>query len=341
MKLRPILPEDYIFDSCGRLVPPPGTAFLNLTRAIPMKGTITGTIEGGIPSPPKTVRMSNQAATIFCCLGIAINPSSGPPLFQIRWPSGKFLQELKTIEGPPVPFPMGQSSLQTAFDKPLYLAPGDSVSVEMSGGQGGELYLQLWGYLQWLVTPVEAAACKVNTACLVGYPVGPAASQPVTNPQQDRIVELENGARYMSCNVGQNLLAVEADLGNQCYEGEPDTFQTQVITLGTNEGSYNNRAAVPFLGRLRIVGMRIRATWAEDWDPDITSDIEYTVRMPNGYSIMSSDMVSNAALSYVPVMPSIPVQGGERISFDVFNRCSADDDTTVDVTVELFLRRVL
>ena len=346
--LAPVTPHDYVFDSCGRLVPPAGKAFMPLPRVIPMEATQAGAPpESTNPVNGLTVRMTNQGLTVFCALGIAVSSTDLLPSFQIRWPSGRYLNQNRTVTGEncSVPFPMGQNSRMLAFEKPLYMAPGSDVAVEVSsatgGLGGGNVQIQLWGYLLWLTVPRESLGAGVARGCLVGYPLPASSGKP--SPVDTAIADLEAMPRYVNAAVGMNLLATETDLGNQCgYEGEPRVFSSDPVVLTYGQGVYNQRVICPFVGKYRLVGMRVRAIWSDDWDQSIPSDLLYAVRLPNGYGVMNSDMISNATVGFAPVFPSIPVQNQDRLIFDLLNFTNGLKATNGSVTaqIEFHLRRV-
>ena len=336
MKLIPITPDLLRFDSCGRLVPPEGYAFLDLFRVIPARLVQPAISEGEPLSAPVTRRVSNQAGTVFYALGLA--GESGLS-FSLRWPSGRSLSVRRSIQDSGINFPLGLSNRQWCFEVPVPMGPGDNFSIETPAGVGGSVDVQLWGYLRWLLTAEDAAA--VNCNCLVGYPVEGKAINGASAAMLPGVAQVQETPRYSCDPVGQNLMASASDLGNQCYPGEPAMFATDAVVLGPNEAASDLRVQVPFIGVAWLVGVRLRCVWT-DWPEDLTSDIFWALRMPDGYQLTGSDLVSNSALGHTPVMPSIPIRSGERMSFDVWNKSSGTSDTAqCSIVIEFLVRRGL
>lgn len=338
MKLIPLTSDLFRFDTCGRLVPPVGMVFLDVFRVIPARLVQAAGSEGGTPSAPGVRRVSNQSGTIFYALGIA-GTNAGLD-FTLRWPSGRSLQ-VRRVSTTDVGFnfPLGLNNHQWCFESAVPVGPGDPVTIDCAAGFGGTLEVQLWGVLRWLLTADDAAGVDCN--CLVGYPVKGSglSEQAALLPGP---AEIENGARYSCDPVGQNLSAQAVQLGNQAYDGESCSFETAAFPLGLNEGVFDQRVIVPFTGVISIIGLRLRVVWSDTWPDDVTSDIQYSVRMPDQYQLMGSDQVSNAALGHTPVFPSIPVRNGDRISFDLVNKTTGVTglDVTATVVIEFLARRV-
>lgn len=335
MKLRPITPDMLRFDSCGRLVPPEGFVFLDVFRVLPMRLEQPASSEGGTPAAPVVRRVSNQAATIFYAQGLAC--ANDGLEFSFRWPSGRSLQYQRATTN----FPLGLNNRQWCFEAPVPVVAGDTITLECASGDGGSVELQLWGYLRWLLSLDDAAASNVDCNCLVGYPVNRGLS-PEASAALPGVAEVQAHPRYSCDPVGQNLAAVAVQLGNQAYGGVPCEFETLPVTLGYNEGVFDQRVLVPFAGLVVISGIRVRARWSDNWPQAVSSDLNYAVRMPDGYQLTGSDLVSNAALGFTPVFPTVPVRGGERLSFDLVNQTAGVSgvEATVEAVIEFHGYRV-
>jgi hypothetical protein len=330
VSLKPVTPEMLRFDSCGRLVPPSGFVFLDLFRVIPLRLVQAAASEGGTPAAPVVRRVANQAATIFYAQGLA-GVNSGLE-FSLRWPSGRAIQTRRVWPDAGLMFPLGSNNHQWCFESPVPIGPGDSVTVECASNLGGgNVELQLWGYVRWMLALDEASQMNVNQSCLVGYPLKPVMSDEAS-AMLPGVAEAQASPRYSCDPVGQNLAAVAVQLGNQPSQGEPRVFETAAVVLGYNEGVFDQRLIVPFDGLVVITAMRVRAVWSQNWPVGVTSDIQYAVRMPDGYQVTGPDLVSNAALGFTPVFPSVPVRGGERISFDVVNQTTGVSGVDASVT---------
>lgn len=341
MNLIPVTPEMLVFDNCGRLVPPVGYVFLDLVRVMPLRLVQPGGSEGEPPSLPVVRRVSNQTGTIFYALGLA--GSNSGLSFSLRWPSGRSLQVRRVAVGEVgINFPLGQNNHQWCFESPVPVGPGDSITVDCPAGFGGSVDLQFWGFVRWLLTVDEAAGAGLDCNCLVGYPAGGGRIPAEAAAMLPGVAEVQAHPRYSCDPVGQNLAATAVQLGNQAYDPEPCEFETASVSLGYNEGVFDQRVIVPFIGLISITGIRLRVFWSANWPLDVSSDIQYSIRMPDGFQITGTDQVSNAALGFTPVFPSIPVRSGDRLSFDLVNATigTSIEDATATVVIEFHGRRV-
>lgn len=308
---------DMILNACGRAVPPPGYRFVDLPRVIPFWQDLA--------VPPETsfqARIANTSDTIFVCRGVAIDTSC---FVRLRWPDGKFLNQLPSTGNGSNSFPMGQASSMLALDQERILQPDSRISVEFSGTTSGTCPISLWGVLRYLLKDTGDAPAK-NAACLIGYPARAGRGVPGVDPKLiptmvDPLEALAIMAR-LKCGANQNIMAPEFRLGNQCvletpagFEDESFTFYSNPITVPANGQSYNNVIIVPGSDDVVIKKLSAFVTYTGGLGSTIPT---VALRLPNGYSVTGGDMIPmNLGPGGFPIFPTLRVGAGGRLIVDM------------------------
>jgi hypothetical protein len=355
MGLELISEADQVLNACGRLQAPPGMKFIDLPRSIGVQVAGTPPIEGGTFPGPFAVHIENRANTLFLIdsLGVAstVGASNLIP-FRIKWPNGRYLQQniSQPQFGGPISWPSGLGSNALAFNSPQPIEAGGRITIEIPGGVAGTLNLNFWGRVRYLLKQTNgrggSAAAGGAVSCIIGYPAGAGGisgqNVPITYVDDPREL-LARMARY--CGPNGNILAPEFLLGNQCtaevpagYSDEPHTFFSPPITCAINKTNYGNPILVP--GNYDVVVRRIRAlsTYPDD---GTTGNVVFSLRMPNGYSMMGGDKVPLVGLfEWLPVFPTLWVRAGDRIILDVSNINGAGSSISTTFEFDAAKRRL-
>lgn len=313
-KLEMLREADYVLDSCGRLVPPPGFRFVDLPSIIPFHFDIN--VSGG--DAPTQTRVANLSNTLFLCRGIAIPFSSGFG-FQIKWPTGRYFNQFPFNFGSPFQIPVGQGGAMLALDVEVPLEPDARVGIEVSGQMMiAVVDIQFWGVLRYLLKATDSTG-RADASCIVGYPtLGKSVSGGGLETIADPVWELERRPRFR-CSPNQNIMAPELLLGDQRsetpagWQDESFTFFSPPITCNLADQSFGNVVLVP--GSDDVVIKRIRTMSVQ---PDAGSAVPvFAIRLPNGYSLTGGDLVPAPFLGWWPVFPSLRVQTGGRLIIDM------------------------
>jgi hypothetical protein len=325
LTLKLLTESDYVLNACGRLVPPPGYRFVDLTRIIPFSGFVPMLGEGGSNNPPSQFHVSNASNTLFLCKGIAT--ISNDARFRVKWPTGRFLNQNVFSNDSGVPYGVGGNML--TFRSPVAIEKGGKIGIEIFGDTG--VNLEFWGVLRYLLKEDDRDGKPPGAYCIMGYPVyarspsGAAQIQYMTDP----IETLERIPRYQ-CGPNQNIMAAEWALGDSPSAGETPagfndesfTFFSQTNSDGTpvplvcpvGQSLYGNPILIP--GHNDVILKRWRSISV--WDEETSGTPAVSLRMPSGYSLTGGDLLP-MMFDWLPVFPTMKAVAGTRLIWDLAN----------------------
>jgi hypothetical protein len=326
MKLELLRAADYVLNSCGRLVPPPGYRFVDLPRVIPFHFDTIGTIG---PAAPFNRAITNTAETVFLARGFVLSTDY---MVRLKWPSGRFLSQQLLFQSGAQASPQGTGGTMLALPSEEPIDPDGRITVQISNlaGGGTTVDLHLWGVLRYLLKEDSNGGTTgpgSSASCIVGYASIPKPS--VNDPalMDDPVYDLETRPRY-GCTPNGNIMAPEWALGNQCTPETPDGWQDESFTF------FSPVVAVPGGGEVYDVAVIVPGGGEDVVVKSLTFYVTLVgeafsaiplmqMRLPNGYSVMGGDMIpimtDNAFIPYVftmPVFPTLRVPAGQRIILD-------------------------
>lgn len=337
MGLELLSQADWILNACGRPVPPPGTRFVDLPKFIPFHQGVTS------PQTAATMgRVANNNNTLFICTGIMFQ--TDPVSVRIKWPTGRYLSQ-NPSPSPAISgacFPQGTGGNLLTLDQEVPIGRGEKIGIEVGAGATGNVDVQFWGKLRYLMknTPTGAGvingapggggmqpACIVGypsagesrTSCIVGYP--DVADLAASGLMLDPIAVYENQPRF-DCGSNQNILAPQFRLSNRRnpyapkgYNDESFTFFSPPIVCPVNSEVIGTAVILPGIEDTIIRRVRLISTWPRG----ITGVPCFSLRLPNGYSMTGGDLIPSDFLYWCPVFPTLRVPAGERLIIDIGN----------------------
>ena len=363
MGLELLTQAEYVLNACGRPVPPPGFKFVDLPRIIPFQSQYTrqgGNPEGEINlvgTGPTQNRVENTANTLFICKGIVL--STDPVSVRIKWPSGRFWNQFPSgdpnVSFAATVFPQGTGGNMYALDEPQAIERGGKIAIETSGINQGNVNIQFWGVLRYLLKDTGNGAGEIDSqtcivgypnqakpdgppVCLIGYPTPIAALDGVSTLRMmpDPVEVLRHRSRF-ECWPNGNIQAPEFRLGNQCetdtppgYWDESFTFFSQPIVATDAAASYNNFLAVPGTEDVIIRRWRAIVTWSEG----AVGNPAIAIRTPNGYSLMGGDQIPIFLGYWFPVFPTLKVIAGGGLIIDVTDQNETGVHVNISVVIE-------
>ncbi len=281
--------------------------------------------------------VANNSNTLFICKGIMIE--SDPVQIRIKWPNGRYWNQFPSgnpYAGNGACFPQGTGGNLYALNEPVPIPADGKVAVEMSGPNGGDVNIHLWGVLRYLLKETGGVGQVNQNTCIVGYP---ANAQALTGLQMmDDPIEVLKSRQRFHCWPNGNIFAPEFRLGNQCetdtpkgYVDESYTFFSDPIVIPGAGQSYSNPVNVP--GQDDVVIRRWRAI--VEWSDGATGNPVVQIRTPSGYSTTGGDQIPIYLGYWFPMFPTLRVIAGTRLILDVADSNLGDPtDTTITVTFE-------
>lgn len=312
---------DFVLNSCGRPVPPPGLRHIDLSYIIPYQGSVAaGSVAG-----PTQGRVANNERTVFFCKGVVMQNDTK---VKIKWPNGRFLtQNPLPVNASPFGAPAGRGGNMYTLNEPIAVDAGGRIGVEVSGAEG-DTDLEFWGVLRYWINETDANAARAANAgsCIVGYST-PARTPGKLEMMENPIAALRSRDRLL-CGPNQNIMAPEFLLGNQCtpetpagYSDEAFTFFSDAISVAPGASSYDNAIIVQGADDTVVRRFRVLTTYSGS-----ASGIPVVqLRDPSGYSVTGGDLIPFASFNtWFPMFPSLVVRGrGRRIILDVANILAA------------------
>lgn len=289
---------------------------------------------------PTKERISNNAKTLFLCEGVGLRVESNLQV-RVKWPNGRFLaQNLsgdQTVSGSC--FPQGVAGNMIALNEPVPIERGAVIAVEIAGTGVGNVDLQFWGKLRYLlkdsagggvvdeetcVVGYPAAAQGNKTSCLVGYPVKAGAGAGFSFESiSDPVAALEDLPRF-GCGPNQNVMAPEFRMGNQAtpetptgFEDESFTFLSPAYTVAVGQSLYGCIVTVPGAVDVVIKRFRLISTWDDAALAVGPPVVIVGLQLPSGYSVTGGDLIPTDLLWWAPLFPTLRVAHGARIVFDL------------------------
>ena len=240
-----------------------------------------------------------------------------------------------------------------ALDEEMPIPKGDKITIEMSGPNHGNVDIQFWGVVRYLLKdsngageidnetciigyPAQAQA-QGKPACLIGYPAPVAGKSGETLRMMPDPVEVLKDRQRFDCWPNGNIQAPEFLLGNQCetdtppgYADEAYTFFSQPIVATDTTASYNNLLPIP--GSEDVIIRRWRASVV--WSDGAFGNPAVSIRTPNGYSLMGGDQIPIYFGYWFPVFPTIKVIAGGGLIIDVMDQNETGSTVSITVTLE-------
>ncbi len=344
---------------CGPTPTPNTTPFYNSPDLIGQLLPIaTTTFTEGWPTQDYFENTSN---TLFICMGIMMQ--TDPVSVRIKWPNGRYWNQTPSgnqfLAG--ANFPQGTGGNLYALDEPVVIERGGKVAVEMSGPNVGNVDVQLWGKLRYLLKDTGGSGIVGDHTCIVGYPdsakpagppncivgypvkAGATLSGGAIKMIADPIEVLRSRQRF-SCWPNGNIMAPEFRLGNQCETDTPPGSQDDSFTFfsgvtGTSTPTpyvipgggqnYSNPIAVP--GQDDVVIRRFRAITT--WSGGATGIPVVQLRLPNGYSVTGGDQIPINLGYWIPVFPTLRLAAGTVLIVDLADSLQTDSGS-INVVLE-------